>query len=397
MKKHYKVIIVGGGTAGITVGARLLRKRKALHGDVAIIDPADHHAYQPLWTLAGAGVVEKERTRRDMGSVIPDGADWIKKSAAFFDPENHRLTTTDHHTFTYDYLVAAPGIHVHWEHVKGLPETLGKNSVCSIYSYEHVDDTWNTIRNFKGGNAIFTHPNTPIKCGGAPQKIMYLAEEAFGRAGIRDRTNVIFESANPAIFDVPKYRAALEKVLERKSIQACFRRHLVKVDGERKKAVFEDLETGSMITRPFEMLHVCPPMAAPDFIQHSLLADEAGWIDVHPRTLQHNRFANVFGLGDASNLPTSKTGAAIRKQAPVVVENLMALMDGRPLRAQYDGYTSCPVVTGYNKVVLAEFDYDKRPRETMPFNQAVERRSMYFLKKNLLPIMYWKGMLKGKM
>ncbi|MDA1477325.1 FAD/NAD(P)-binding oxidoreductase [Bacillus changyiensis] len=397
MKRHYKVLIVGGGTAGITVGARLLRKLKALRGEIAIIDPSDHHDYQPLWTLAGAGVVEKTKARRDMSSVIPNGADWIKKTVQSFDPENNRLTTSDQNRLTYDYLVVAPGIQLNWEGVKGLTETLGKHQVCSNYSYEHVDYTWQTIRNFKGGNAIFTHPNTPVKCGGAPQKIMYLAEEAFARAGIRSQTNVIFQSANQAIFDVPKYRNVLEKVLQRKNIQTDFRRHLVEVDGEKKEAIFEDLETGKLISRSFDMLHVCPPMEAPTFIKNSLLADHSGYINVDKHTLQHVHYSNIFGLGDASHLPTSKTGAAIRKQAPVVAENIVSLMRGRPLSAKYDGYTSCPVVTGYNKVVLAEFDYDKRPRETMPFNQAVERRSMYFLKKNLLPIIYWKGMLKGIM
>ncbi|WP_347861863.1 FAD/NAD(P)-binding oxidoreductase [Salimicrobium sp. PL1-032A] len=397
MKTHFKVLIVGGGTAGITTAARLIRKSKAFKEDIAIIDPAEKHYYQPLWTLVGAGVTDKEKTGRDMKSVIPEGVEWIQEAVESFDPEHNSLITSQGQELTYDYLVVGAGIQINWGHIKGLQETLGKNGVCSNYSYDYVDYTWETIRNFSGGNAIFTHPNAPVKCGGAPQKIMYLAEDAFSKAGVREQSNVIFGSANPAIFDVPKYRAVLEKVVERKGIDPHFRHNLIEVKGDQKEAVFENLDTGETEVLPFDMLHVTPPMEAPTFIKNSPLADEKGWVDVHKHTLQHTRYTNVFGLGDSSNLPTSKTGAAIRKQAPVVVENLMSLIQGRPLTALYHGYTSCPVVTGYNRLVLAEFDYNKEPAESMPFDQGKERRSMYLLKKDMLPIIYWDGMLKGVM
>jgi len=397
MKTHFKVLIVGGGTAGITTAARLMRESKAFKQDIAIVDPAETHYYQPLWTLVGAGVTDKKATGRDMKSVIPEGAVWIKDAVEAFDPENNEVVTVTGQKLTYDYLVVGAGIQINWDGIKGLNETLGKNGVCSNYSYEHVDYTWETIRNFKGGNAIFTHPNAPVKCGGAPQKIMYLAEDAFRNAGVRGKSNVIFGSANPAIFDVPKYRTVLEQVVDRKEIDARFRHNLIEIKGKTKEAVFENIDTGEVETISFEMLHVTPPMEAPDFIKNSLLADENGWVDVHKYTLQHKRYSNVFGLGDASSLPTSKTGAAIRKQAPVVVDNIMSLLHHRPLTAVYDGYTSCPVVTGYNRLVLAEFDYNKEPSESMPFNQGKERRSMYMLKKDLLPIIYWNGMLKGVM
>ncbi|MYL55488.1 pyridine nucleotide-disulfide oxidoreductase [Pontibacillus yanchengensis] len=397
MKTHYKVLIVGGGTAGITTAARLLRQSKAFESDVAIVDPADKHYYQPLWTLVGAGVSDKEETEREMQSVMPEGVDWIQDAVETFDPDNNAILTAMGQTYTYDYMVVGAGIQINWDGIKGLKETLGKNGVCSNYSFEHVDYTWETIRNVKGGNAIFTHPNSPIKCGGAPQKIMYLAEDAFRNMGVRDNVDVIFGSANPAIFDVKKYRDVLETVIDRKRIDTRFRHNLIEVKGEEKEAVFENLETGDIDTFSFEMLHVTPPMEAPTFIKKSPLADEKGWVDVNKHTLQHTRYSNVFGLGDSSNLPTSKTGAAIRKQAPTVVENIMALIQKLPMTGVYNGYTSCPVVTGYNRLVLAEFDYDKNPSESMPFNQAKERRSMYMLKKDMLPLIYWDGMLKGVM
>lgn len=397
MDKHYRIAIIGGGTAGISTASRLMREMKSLAGEIVIIDPAEKHYYQPLWTLVGGGEAKKETTERSMEELIPEGADWIKAAVISLEPEENFIRLSDETKLSYEFLVVAAGIEIHWEGIKGLSEAIGRNGVCSNYSYEYTDYTWEAIKRFKGGNAVFTHPATPIKCGGAPQKIMYLAEDYFCKTGIRDKTEVIFGSANPVIFDVEKYRKALEKVLERKKIDAKFNHNLIEVRGEQKEAVFEHLETKEKTTINYELLHVTPPMQAPSFIKNSSLADEAGWVDVHPHTLQHRKFENIFSLGDCSNLPTSKTGAAIRKQYPVTANNLVSLMKGEAPAAMYDGYSSCPLVTGYNTLILAEFNYKKEPAESFPFNQAKERRSMYIMKRDMLPIIYWNGMLKGTM
>ncbi|GAC92010.1 NAD(FAD)-dependent dehydrogenase [Anoxybacillus flavithermus NBRC 109594] len=392
-----KIAIVGAGSAGISIAARLLRKNRQLHGQVLLIDPSDKHYYQPLWTLVGGGAAKVEDSVREQASLIPDGAKWLKEAVDTFSPENNMLKTKEGSTVRYDYLVVAAGVEIYWDQIKGLKETIGKNGVCSNYSYDYVQSTWENIRNFRGGNAIFTQPSTQVKCGGAPQKIMYLADDYFRQSGVRDKTNIIFASGLPNIFAVKRYADTLEQVIQRKNIETKYRVELVEIDGEAKKATFEHLDTNERFTLSFDMIHVTPPMGPPAFIKKSPLADAAGWVDVDPYTLQHKTYENVFGAGDCTNLPTSKTGAAIRKQAPVVAENLLAHMNGKPLKARYDGYTSCPLVTGYNKLVLAEFDYDKNPQETFPFDQSKERLSMYIMKRNLLPIVYWNGMLKGLM
>lgn len=396
-KLHYTIAIVGAGSAGLSVAARLLRESKALHGSVVLLDPQTKHYYQPLWTLVGGGVVSKETTERSQQSLIPKGADWIQEAVEEFNPEVNRFITKAGTVIQYEILVVAAGIQVDWEQIKGLKECIGRDGVCSNYDYRYVDSTWKSIRQFRGGNAIFTQPNSPIKCGGAPQKIMYLADDAFRQAGIRNKTNIIFASGNASIFAVPKYAAALNRVIERKDIATKYQLDLISIDSVRKEAVFEHVVTKERETLRYDMIHVVPPMSSPDFIRNSPLAGAAGWAEVDKHTLQHVRFKNVFALGDCSNLPTSKTGAAIRKQAPVAVQNIISLLAGQPLAARYDGYTSCPLVTGYNRLILAEFDYDLTPQETFPFDQSKERYSMYMLKKNLLPQMYWHGMLKGRM
>ena len=397
MQDHYQVLVVGGGTGGISVAARLRNEPNA--PEVAIIEPSEKHYYQPIWTLVGGGVFPKEVSERDEADFIPEGATWIQDAVESFDPKNNRVTTKDGREIGYDYLVVAAGIQIDWDAIPGLAAAVGKpdTGVCSNYSYRTVESTWQNLQAFKGGTAIFTQPNTPIKCGGAPQKIMYLSDDHFRRSGVRDKTNVIFASASGGIFSVPKYANSLNRVIARRGIETRYQHNLVELHPSNRQAVFERLDTGERVTLDYDMIHVTPPQSAPDFIKQSPLADEGGWVDVNKHTLQHNRFPNVFALGDASNLPTSKTGAAIRKQAPTLATNLMAAINGVPMPASYDGYTSCPLVTGYGRLILAEFDYDGNPKESFPFDQSRERYSMYVLKAYGLPEMYWHGMLRGRM
>jgi sulfide:quinone oxidoreductase len=392
-KDHYQILILGGGTAGITVAAQLRRKLKDY--DLAIIEPSTKHYYQPLWTLVGAGVFPKEQSEREESAFIPKGADWIQDYVAELQPEQNCVVTRDGRRITYDYLVIALGIQVDWNKIPGLAEGVGTKQICSNYSYQQVDYTWECVSNFKGGTALFTMPNTAVKCGGAPQKIMYLADDHFRKSGVRDKSNVIFASGQGSLFAVEKYRKTLEKVAARKSIDIRIKHNLVEIKPEQKEAIFELLDTKERVTIPFDMIHVTPPMSAPDLIKSSILANATGWVDVDKYTLQHPKFLNVFPIGDCSGLPTSKTGAAIRKQAPVLVKNLISAIQGEPLEAKYDGYTSCPLVTGYGKLVLAEFDYEGKPAETFPFDQSKERLSMYLLKAYALPRLYWHGMLRG--
>lgn len=385
-----KVVIVGGGTAGLSVAARL----KGF--DVTIIEPSEKHYYQPLWTLVGGGIVSKEVTERAEKDYIPSGANWIKEKVTEFLPDENTVVTDSGKKISYDYLVVAAGIQLDWAKVKGLPEALGKNGVCSNYSYKTVDSTWQFIRSFKGGNAIFAQPNTPIKCGGAPQKIAYLAEDYFRKNNLREKANIKFISGMPSIFTSPHYAPTLTKHCEDTGIETKFKLNLVEIRAESKEAIFKNVETGDEVIEKFDIIHVTPPMSAPDFIKQSPLANEAGWVDVNKETLQHNRFSNIFSLGDSSSLPTSKTGAAIRKQVPALVENLIHASKGESLSAKYDGYTSCPLVTGYDSLIMAEFGYDLKPQETFPFDQNKERYSMYLVKRYVLPQLYWNGMLKGR-
>jgi sulfide:quinone oxidoreductase len=396
MDKHYDILILGGGTAGLTVASQLADRIGGRH--LAVVEPSTTHYYQPLWTLVGGGIFPREDSARDEADLIPDEATWIRDAATAVDPERRTVATSTSGTLTYDLLVVAPGVVPQWTKIPGLAESVGKpaTGVTSNYSYDTVTSTWDAIRSFRGGTALFTEPVTPVKCGGAPQKIMYLAEEVFRASGVREKSRVVFMNAKPALFTAPYYIPALERVIKSRGMEVQLGQELIALRPDTREAVFRDVRTGTEQVMRYDMIHVTPPMSPPDFVRTSALANTDGWVEVDKFSLQHVHYPDVFGLGDASNLPTSKTGAAIRKQAPVVVENLLAFRAGQPLTARYDGYTSCPVVTGRGKLIMAEFNYAKEPVETFPVDQRAERFSMYALKAYMLPRLYWHGMLRGR-
>ena len=395
--RRHQVVIVGGGNGGISVAARLLRAGGNL--DVAIIEPSETHYYQPLWTLVGGGVVPKEKSARPQADVIPRGATWVQSAVTQFVPGANQVLTDEGERIEYQFLIVAPGIELNWDAVAGLRGNVGRNDVVSNYEYDQCERTWEAIRNFKGGTALFVMPPPPIKCAGAPQKIAYLADEAFRRQGVREKTRIIYASATPGIFAVERYAEPLNAVIARKGIETLYKHELVELRADTHEAVFVDHghDDGQVVLK-YDLIHVAPPQRAPAFVRESPLADSGGWLEVDKHTLQHPRYPNVFALGDASSLPTSRTGAAIRKQTPVLVDNLIAQLNGKGAGtfSSYDGYAACPLVTGYGKLVLAEFDYDLKPQESFPFNQAKERWSMYQLKRYVLPALYWRGILKGR-
>jgi sulfide:quinone oxidoreductase len=396
MDTHYEILILGGGTAGLTVASQLADRIGGRR--LAIVEPSPTHYYQPLWTLVGGGIFSREESAREEADLIPDDVTWIRDVATSVDPEKRSVVTAASGALTYDFLVVAPGVVPQWTKIPGLAESVGQpgTGVTSNYSYDTVAATWEAIRSFRGGTALFTEPITPVKCGGAPQKIMYLAEEVFRTNGVRDKSRVVFLNAKSTLFTAPYYIPALERVIKSRGMEVQLGQELVALRPDAHEAVFKDVKTGNEQVLRYDMIHVTPPLSPPDFVRTGSLSNPDGWIEVDKFSLQHVRYPEVFSLGDASNLPTSKTGAAIRKQAPVVVENLLARRAGQPLTARYDGYTSCPVVTGRGKLIMAEFDYAKAPVETFPADQRMERFSMYALKAYMLPRLYWHGMLRGR-
>lgn len=422
MANHYQILIVGGGNAGLGLASQLLNKNKNLQ--IGIVEPSEKHYYQPAWTLVGAGEFDINDTVRSEADYMPKNTTWIKDAVTTFHPEENKVMTKSGSEITYNTLVVCPGIQIDWNKIEGLKETLGKNNVSSNYSFDYAPYTWEMIKNFKGGVAVFTNPVTPIKCGGAPHKIMYLACDYWSKNGVLDKTEVHYVSGASVIFGVPEYAATLKEILAKHKIKTHFGSNVKSIDGANHKIHFETklesfntiksdskfagcfgIEDGndsgdvSKVTLNFDFCHAVPPQSAPDFIKQSPLADANnpyGYVEVDKHTFQHTRFPNVFSLGDVSNAPCSKTGAAIRKQTPVVVDHILARMNNTTSNASYDGTSACPIPTEYGKLMLAEFDYSNKPKMTFPFDQAKPRWSMWILKKYVLPWLYWNKILSGK-
>ena len=390
------VLIIGGGAAGITVAAELGRHRSSLQ--VTIVEPSETHSYQPGWTLVGAGVFSLKETQRREATLIPKGVTWIKAAVARFMPDQNMVALSDGRRIGYDILVVCPGLQLDWDKVDGLRDALGRNGVCSNYAAEHAVYTWECMQALSGGTALFTQPAMPIKCAGAPQKIMYLTADHLRKRGLLGKSSVEFLLTGDVLFGVAAFVPPLQQAVDSYGIKVSYKHTLKAVDGPAKRAVFTVPAAdgqSSEVVRAFDMLHVTPPQSAPDFIKKSPLASAAGWVEVDPATLRHTRYANVFSLGDAAGTANAKTAAAVRLQAPVVVRNLLATIDHAQATAAYDGYGSCPLTTAYGKVVLAEFCYGGKVTPSFPIDPRVPRTSAWLLKTKFLPYMYWNWMLKG--
>ena len=395
--RRHRIVIVGGGSAGISVAARL---RRANIDDVAIVDPAEKHYYQPLWTLVGAGVAPLSESVRDERDVIPAGVTWIQEPAAEIHPGENTVVLDSGTTLEYEYLVICPGIQLDWDRIPGVLETLGDKGVSSNYRADLAPRMWEFIEDFRSGTAVFTMPTGAIKCPGAPQKIAYLASDYWRKQGVLDDIRAILVIPGAAMFGIPEIAEVLDRAVARYGIDVRFESEVTSVDPVSRQVTITSLSSGETTVESYDLMHFTPPQSAPDWLKKSAVADPTkpeGWVEADQYTLQHPRFPNVFSLGDATAAPNSKTGAAIRKQAPVVVENLRKVMAGAVPDARYNGYASCPLTTARNKMLLAEFDYTVRPTPSIPLiNTIKERRDMWYLKRYGLPWLYWNLMLKGR-
>lgn len=407
-----KIVIVGGGAAGITMAAYL--EDMLRYDDITIIDPNTKHYYQPGYTLIAGDIFKPEEVVRTTKSLLPRGVKWLQDSVTELNPDNMSLSTAKNGKVFYDFLVLVPGCQMDFNLVQGISrEELGKENVHCIYDYSGAiacRDALRKLPDLKGGPLVFTNTYTKIKCGGAPKKICLMVEHYLRQHGAREKFNIEYYANQNELMKPKVFGDRLATIFKERNVETKFKHRLVSVDTAAKKAVFQVLPepsaapvpaetTFEKVTVDFEFLHFVPPMSAPDFVKNSVLADTAnpgGWVKVDKETLVHTKYKNVISFGDVAGLPTSKTGAAIRKQAPIAAANLVALMEDKPLLGKYNGYSACPIVTEYGKVLMCEFGYDDKLMPTIPWlDPAVERGMWWTLKMHGLKPMYYHGMLKG--
>lgn len=414
----FDVLIIGGGTAGIMTAAQLTRKKKNFK--IAIIEPQKEHAYQAAYTLVGAGTFKFSKTHQKESKYIPKGVTWIQEYAETIKGNENKVILKSGAEVHYKYLVVVPGLIYDLDMIPGFKEALENKVICS--NYIDPEETFRQLQKSKGHNYIFTQANTPIKCGGAPQKAMYLSEAYLRKKGKRGDTNVAYYLPGGVIFGVEPFKSRLESIADERDLVHKYKHVLKEIDPVNKVLTYEipqgvdynelqrndahnrleEQRDGNIVKVKFDFCHMAPPSKAPDVVRNSDLSNDAGWAMVNQYTMKSDVYDNIYAFGDCANLPTAKTGAAIRKQVPVVVAQLNALLSGEPVpEVAYSGYSSCPITTDNGAMLLAEFKYDN-VRDSDPilskfFDTSKESWAMWILKKFGLPFLYWKFMLRGKM
>lgn len=410
-RTHHEVVVIGGGNAGLSVAGRL---RRYGVDDVAVIEPREHHRYQPMFSHVAGGTAGASVATRPQQEVTPKGVTWIQDRVQTIDPVARTVLLESGTRVEYDQLVVAPGIQKDWDAVPGLTEAMATPVGISNYEFEYAQKASRVLREVRSGTVVFTQPAGPASCSGAAQKPMYLACDYWRRTGVLDDIRVVLVVPTPTMFGMPMIDAELDRKIAEYGVEVRFSRELVGVDPERRTVTIAETApqdgpdrgqngvTGAPDEEiPYDVLHAVPPQSAPDWLADTALADPGnpgGFVEVDSLTLRHPRFPDVWALGDAAAVMSSKSGGALRQQAFTLAKNLTAVRAGKAPSEVYNGYSVCPFTVSRSTVVFAEFDDRYRPKPTIPFwrGLAKEHRFTFFADRYVLPWVYWNLILQGR-
>lgn len=396
-----RIVIVGAGAAGLSLASRLSR---ALNGArITIIDARERHIYQPGLTLVATGIWQADKVLDRNERYIPEGVRWLRDSVVAYEPDHNRVRTAAGDTVEYDYLLVATGLQVNYADVEGMSaELIGEHGVACVYdSPEYASASARVIDSFveRGGRGLFTRARGAIKCAGAPLKVALLTENSLKLAGTRDNAELHYLPPGDGLFSQPDINRFLKTHMpDDRGFQMDWHHPLVAIEPEKRQATFD--APGGQKTLDYDMIHVVPPMSAPDALRNSPLAAAEGgfqgWLEVDLHSMRHTRYPNVFGAGDVVGTPIGKTAASVKAQVPVVVENLLAVLRDQPLTARYNGYTSCPLITERGRAILVEFDYQLKMVPSFPFISPYREHWVPWLMKDRMLQAAYNAMLRGR-
>ncbi len=396
--EHHRVVIIGGGNAGLSVAGRL---RRSGVDDVVVVEPRDHHLYQPMFSHIAGGTARAGMAVRPQASVMPRGVRWIRDRVVDVVPEASTVTLASGRRITFDQVVVCPGIQRDWDRVPGLTEAMDSPVGASNYEFDLARKASRLLRDVRQGTVVFTQPAGPATCAGAAQKPMYLACDYWRATGVLKHIRVVMLVPDKTVFGIPAIDRELERKIAQYGIELRCETELLEVDAENRTVTIgraAGVETESIV---YDVLHAVPPQSAPDWLKATSLSapgTPGGFVDVDPRTLRHLRYPNVWSLGDAAATTNSKSGGALREQSLVLSKNLAAAINGDAPSETYSGYSVCPFTVSRSTVVFAEFDDEYSQKPTVPFwkGLARERRLTWVLDRHILPWVYWHLILKGR-
>lgn len=392
-----RILILGGGTAGTMMANKL---RKALPSDewkITVIDKERTHYYQPGFLFIPFDIYKPEDVIKSKAQFIPAGVEMIFEEAEKVIPDENTVKLKSGQSINYDYLIVSTGTELRHEETPGLQGEMYYKDIFDFYSIEGATALNKKFRTWEGGKLVVAIPELPFKCPVAPLEFVFLAEAYFTEKGIRDKVDITYVTLMSGAFTKPIASKMLGELMEEKNIKVVTDFYTERIDNENKQLVSYDDRTID-----FDILTIVPVNMGSKIIEESGMGDDMGFIPTDKHSLQSEKWDNIFVLGDAANIPTSKAGSVAHFAADILIENIIHAIEGRPLTASFDGHANCYIETGYGKGALIDFNYDTEP---LPGTFPLPGIGPFGLLKNtkinhygkiMFRWMYWHILLKGK-
>jgi sulfide:quinone oxidoreductase len=392
----YDVLVIGGGNAGISAAGRLNRRGVT---DVAVLEPQRIHTYRPLLSYVGGGQATLRDAERTQRSVTPKQCTWLQDSAVSVDAAAHTVHCASGRSYGYRDLILGPGLVPDNDALPGIHTALESAAVASNY-VDRAEETWRLVQSMPaGGRAVFTVPREPVSCTGTTMKPLFLAAAHWKRTGRLPGINITLVVDRPELLGVPDLDARLYDLLNDLDVRVLRGTAVTELDPDGRRITVTD-DSGATEYVPYDMLHLVPPFRGPLWLELSGLTgdDPRGLVDINPHTFRHRTHHDIWAAGDGAAVATDPSGGALRQQISILVDNLLAARNGKPL-SDYDGYTVAPIATDSHRLIAGEFDRTGKVQSSLPsFLDPLEpRRSAWAFDRYGLPQMYWNLILKGRL
>ncbi|MCA9936718.1 MAG: NAD(P)/FAD-dependent oxidoreductase [Ardenticatenaceae bacterium] len=393
-----KLLILGAGTAGTMIANKLSHVLSRDEWKITLVDQNETHYYQPGFLFIPFGIYGENDVIKPKRDFIPSGVDMIVSEIELIEPEHNRVRIAkDNRHLQYDYLIIATGTHPRPEETPGLTDASWRKNIHDFYTFDGAVALTKHLRTWQGGKLVVSIMELPYKCPVAPLEFIFLADWYFHEKGMRDKVELTLATPLPGAFTKPRAGQLLGNILEEKNIKIVPEFYTERVDSEQN--VLHSYDEQEV---PYDLLVVVPVNKGADVIGRSGLGDELNHVPVDKHTFLHAEYDNIFALGDAAGLPTSKAGSVAHFAAEVFVENFLRYIDGQEMTEQFDGHANCFIESGFGKGILIDFNYDVEPLPGKfplpgigPFS-LLQESEMNHWGKMMFRWMYWNILLKGK-